>query len=89
MATANASSSSASGYNNDPASISSTNTALPPAPSPWEDTTTNDTSAWLSAVPLLNDTEGSVEPQWTHNAPDDAVWEDSFSFLNDGLFSKL
>lgn len=46
--------------------------------------TTNDTSAWLSQVPAQ-----SVESQWIYNASDDAVWEDSFSFLNDGLFSKL
>jgi len=61
-------------------------TALPPAHPEETSTfiTTHDTSAWLSLQP----TE-SVEPQWIHNASDDAVWEDSFSFLNDGLFSKL
>lgn len=46
--------------------------------------TTYDASAWLS----LQLTE-SVEPQWLHNVSDDALWEDSFSFLNDGLFNKL
>lgn len=46
--------------------------------------TTQDASALLSLQP----TE-PVEPQWIHNVADDSVWEDSFSFLNDGLFSKL
>lgn len=45
---------------------------------------THDASAWLS----LQSTD-SVEPQWMQTVSDDAVWEDSFSFLNDGLFNKL
>ncbi|EXJ84012.1 hypothetical protein A1O3_04679 [Capronia epimyces CBS 606.96] len=45
----------------------------------------NETSAWISLLPT-----DSVEPQGIiHHPSADAVWEDSFSFLNDGLFSKL
>lgn len=58
------------------------------SPAQREDTsifsTTSDTSAWLSSTPM-----DSVEPQWMYNASDHAVWGDGFSFLNDGLFSKL
>ncbi|KAF7561742.1 hypothetical protein G7046_g2399 [Stylonectria norvegica] len=32
---------------------------------------------------------GPLEPQWMSNASDHTVWGHSFSFLNDGLFSKL
>jgi hypothetical protein len=32
---------------------------------------------------------GFLETQWTYDASDNAVWGDSFSFLNDGLFNKL
>ncbi|KAI1616434.1 fungal-specific transcription factor domain-containing protein [Exophiala viscosa] len=62
-------------------------TVLPPAAHSLDTSnfsTTNETSTWLSSIP----TE-SVEPRWIYNASDDAVWDDSFSFLNDGLFSKL
>ncbi|KIV79063.1 hypothetical protein PV11_06650 [Exophiala sideris] len=75
--------SSTSDYN--PSSISTT--ILPPAAQPADASnfsTTNDSSAWLSSIP-----SESVEPRWIYNASDDAVWDDSFSFLNDGLFSKL
>ncbi|KIV97515.1 hypothetical protein PV10_01262 [Exophiala mesophila] len=44
----------------------------------------NDSSAWLAHIPVE-----SIEPQWMTDATDHAVWGDSFSFLNDGLFSKL
>ncbi|KAF1814417.1 hypothetical protein P152DRAFT_512783 [Eremomyces bilateralis CBS 781.70] len=57
------------------------------SPTPREDTsafsTTNDASAWLSLIAT-----GPVEPEWTYNDSDHAVWGDSFSFLNDGLISK-
>ena len=49
--------------------------------------TTNDASGLQPTPP--------VEPQWMHNVLDDAMekvnsaWEDSFSFLNDGLFNNL
>ncbi|EHY58228.1 hypothetical protein ABEF92_006017 [Exophiala dermatitidis] len=62
------------------------NTALPSAHQ--DDTTTlsviNDTSAWFSEIPT-----DSTEAQWTYHASDDSIWDDGFSFLNDGLFSKL
>ncbi|KAK4941607.1 hypothetical protein LTR10_018484 [Elasticomyces elasticus] len=75
--------SSTSDYN--PSSISTT--ILPPAAQPVDASnfsTTNDSSAWLSSIP-----SESVEPRWIYNASDDAVWDGSFSFLNDGIFSKL
>lgn len=46
-------------------------------------------SSWLSSMavdPLLLD---PLEPHWMYNASGHTVWGDSFSFLNDGLFSKL
>lgn len=46
--------------------------------------TSSDNPAWL----FLKPTE-SVDQHWVHNASDGAGWEDGFSFLNDGLFSKL
>lgn len=44
----------------------------------------NGSSAWLTQIPVE-----SIESQWMNDASDHAVWGDSFSFLNDGLFSKL
>lgn len=46
--------------------------------------TATDSSAWLSSIRM-----DSVESQWMYSASDHAVLGDSFSFLNDGLFSKL
>lgn len=45
---------------------------------------TNDTSSWPSLLPI-----GPVDSDWTYDASEHAVWGDSFSFLNDGLISKL
>ena len=40
--------------------------------------------SWSPLMPLE-----PFEYQWTSNSTDHMMWEDSFSFLNDGLFSKL
>lgn len=51
---------------------------------------TDDTgSSWLSSTALDPLVLDPMEPQWMSHDSDHKVWGDSFSFLNDGLFSKL
>lgn len=64
-------------YSDDPLHATHSDDTLNP-------TTNSDEFAW----PTVQSAE-SVAPQYIYNASDDSVWEDSFSFLNDGLFSKL